>query len=292
MKNRKIISAILIILIPIIMIGCNKTDDNNKSDKDTQNTQVETEKETDKTQEKNMINTQSNEYKNLDLTKSPYKAGYYDYEGTINDKLKIRMSFYNKGDKLVGTYFYESQNKYIKIEGKADDKSVILFEYSEDGKSSAVLQGTMVPDDKIEGTWNDGTQKLSFSIRLTDIIPEVEYGKRYSMATNVSDSNVEKFVEEIKAYVNNNDKNNIAKAISYPININNKDEKILIKNQEDFLKNYDIIFTSEYKKSIEDSFTKYMFVNSQGVMIGDGLMWFNGATPEETKAMKITAINN
>jgi len=150
----------------------------------------------------------------------------------------------------------------------------------------------MVPDDKIEGTWNDGKQKLSFSMRLTDIIPEVEYGKRYSMATNISDINVEKFVEDIKAYVNNNDKNNIAKAISYPINVNVKDEKILIKNQEDFLKNYDIIFTTEYKKAIKDSFAKYMFVNSQGVMIGDGLMWFNGATPEETKSMKIIAINN
>lgn len=65
-----------------------------------------------------------------------------------------------------------------------------------------------------------------------------------------------------------------------------------MNNEADFLKNYDKIFTSEYKKSIKETVSKYLFVNTQGVMIGDGLMWFNGATPEETKIMKITAINN
>lgn len=295
MQKRKIISSIVIILMPILIIGCGKVAEKNNNEKDTNNTQVETGKATatptEKTKEKNIINNESSEYKNLDLSKSPYKAGYYDYEGTINDKLKIRMSFYNKGDKLVGTYFYESQNKYINIEGKADDKSVILFELGADGKSSAVFEGNMEADDKIVGTWNDGTQKLSLSMKLTDIIPGVEYGKRYSMATKVSDSDVEKFVRNIQAFVNNNDKSNVAKSISYPVNVNIKGERTLIKNEEDFIKNYDSIFTSEYKKAIKDSFAKYLLVNTQGVMIGDGLMWFNGATPEDRKSMKITAIN-
>ena len=91
--------------------------------------------------------------KNMDITKSLFEKGYYDYSGTINNNIKIQMSIYKQDKEIVGTYFYEKQRKEIKLKGKSDEKDIILYEYDAAGKNTGIFMGTMKTVDKIEGKW-------------------------------------------------------------------------------------------------------------------------------------------
>ncbi|MBE6069528.1 MAG: hypothetical protein E7211_17840 [Clostridium lundense] len=239
-----------------------------------------------------------NEYKNLDMSKSKFEKGYYDYQGTINNNLLIQMSIYPLPDEIVGSYFYEKQGKEIKLKGKADEKYIILYEYDESGKNTGIFKGTMDTVDKIQGTWISGDGKINypFSLSLKSILPGSEYGKRYAVAVGeISDEDVEKFANKIQSYIINNNKEKLAGEISYPINVKINDKTTKIQNKAEFFKNYDLIFNSKYKQVMTNAFVKYMFANYKGVMFGEGNynMWINGiASTNGTAKLMITAINN
>lgn len=235
---------------------------------------------------------------NIDTTKSQFENGYYDYQGTINNKLPIHMSIYPLKGNIVGTYFYDKHRKEIKLAGKAGEKNIILYEYDASGKNTGVFQGIMSTVDKIEGTWRSADSKKSypFTLSLKSIITGAEYGKRYQAALNIkNDKDVENFVSEIQKLVVSNNKEELASQIKYPINakINGKSTKIQTKDE--FIKNYAQIFNPNYKKAISNAYTKYMFVNWQGIMFGEGFynMWINEVTPNGSDSkLMITAINN
>jgi uncharacterized protein YcfL len=235
---------------------------------------------------------------NIDTTKSQYESGYYDYQGTINNKLPIHMSIYQSGKNMVGTYFYDNQRKEIKLVGKAGEKNIILYEYDAAGRNTGIFQGTLSTVDKIEGTWVSADSKNSypFTLSLKSIITGAEYGKRYQAALNIkSDKDVENFVSKIQKLVVNGDKEELAAQIKYPINakINGKSTKI--QNKDEFIKNYAQVINPNYKKVISNAYIKYMFVNWQGIMFGEGLynMWINEQIPTGSASkLMITAINN
>lgn len=152
--------------------------------------------------------------------------------------------------------------------------------------------------DKIEGTWISGDNKRSypFTLSLKSILPGVEYGKRYSTAVGIaSDEAVEDFAGKIQSYVINNNKKQLAEQVIYPISVKINDKIIKIENEEDFIKNYDMIFHSDYKKVITEASTKYLFANYSGIMFGTGSynIWINELTPTGGNSkLTITAINN
>lgn len=239
-----------------------------------------------------------NEYKNLDMSKSKFEKGYYDYQGTINNNLLIQMSIYPLTKEIVGSYFYEKQGKEIKLKGKADEKDIILYEYDETGKNTGIFKGTMDTVDKIQGTWISGDGKINypFSLSLKSILPGSEYGKRYAAAVGkISDEDVEKFASKIQGYIINNNKEKLAEEISYPINVKINGKSNKIQDKDEFIKNYDLIFNPNYKQAMTNAFTKYMFANYKGVMFGEGQynMWINEiASNNGTSKLMITAINN
>lgn len=239
-----------------------------------------------------------NKYKKLDMSKSKFENGYYDYQGTINNNLLIQMSIYPLPDEIVGSYFYEKQGKEIKLKGKADEKDIILYEYDESGNNAGIFKGTMDTVDKIQGTWISGDGKISypFSLSLKSIIPGSEYGKRYAVAVGkISDEDVEKFAGKIQSYIMNNNKEKLAEKISYPINVKINGKTVKIQNKDEFIKNYNLIFNPNYKQAMTNAFTKYMFANYKGVMFGEGKynMWINEiASHNSTSKLMITAINN
>ena len=110
-----------------------------------------------------------------------------------------------------------------------------------------------------------------------------------------SDQDVENFVSEIQKLVVNDNKEELAEQIKYPINVKINGKVTKIQNKDEFIKNYAQIFNANYKKAISNAYTKYMFVNWQGIMFGEGLynIWINEITPNgnDSKLM-ITAINN
>jgi hypothetical protein len=240
--------------------------------------------------------TNSNLLESIDTTKSPFEKGYYDYKGTINANIPIRMSIYPLGKDIVGTYYYEEHGKEIRLQGKSGEKNIVLYEYDEMGENTGIFQGTMSTFEKIEGTWTSADNKTSypFILSLEGSIPGAEYGKRYAkVLNNKSDQDVEYFVSKIQSYIANDNKEKLAEEIKYPINVKINGKVTKIQDKDELIKNYDKIFYEEYKQKISKTSTKYLFVNYQGIMVGVGELWINDviSTGSDSKLM-IIAINN
>lgn len=292
----------IIIALIVILTGCSSAKEGayNKTQPAVNDTSIKNDSISDNkpAQSEKVVENNKDALENIDTSKSQFEIGYHDYQGTINNKLPIHMSIYPLKKNMVGTYFYDKQRKEIKLAGKAGEKNIILYEYDVAGKNTGIFKGTMNTVDKIEGTWisADGKKSYPFTLSLKSIITGAEYGKRYQAALNIkSDEDVENFASKIQTLVVNDNKEELAQKIKYPIyaKINGKSTKI--QNKDDFIKNYSQIFNSNYKQVISNAFTKYMFVNWQGIMFGEGLynIWINEQTTtgSDSKLM-ITSINN
>jgi len=301
---KKTLKISIIIIVIIMLVGCSsakKAVDNidtpnvNASLSSNQQSQSQSEDTSQKIKDTNS-DTNSNLLESIDTTKSQFKKGYYDYKGTINTTIPIRMSIYPLGKDIVGTYYYENHGNEIKLKGKAGEKNIILYEYDETGKNTGIFQGTMSTVEKIEGTWTSADNKTSypFVLSLEGSIPGAEYGKRYAkVLNNKSDQDVEDFVSKIQGYIANDNKEKLAEEIQYPINVKINGKVTKIQDKDELIKNYDKIFYVEYKQKIIKTSTKYLFVNYQGIMAGVGELWINDviSTGGDSKLMVI-AINN
>lgn len=235
----------------------------------------------------------------IDSANSPFEKGYYDYEGTKNNNLPIQMSIYPLDQEIVGSYSDENQGKEIQLKGKAGANDIVLYEYDETGKNTAVFKGTMHTIDQIEGTWikADGKTSYPFTLSLRSNLPGVEYGKRYATAVGtVSDQEVESFVGEIQESIRTNKKEQLANEIRYPITVKINGKDTVIATRDEFVEVYSLIVNSDFKEAMSKASTKYLFANSQGVMFGDGQynLWIKNAEPsaEGMPKLVIIAINN
>ncbi|MFT8351098.1 hypothetical protein [Clostridium saccharoperbutylacetonicum] len=305
---KKIIGIIIAITVTTILVGClstkngvdnagkpNATTNEDASLSSNQQSKSQSEDTSSKIKDTNS-NANSNLLESIDTTKSKFEKGYYDYIGTINGNIPIRMSIYPLEKDMVGTYYYEKHENEIKLKGKAGDKNIILYEYDEMDKNTGIFQGTMSTVDKIEGTWTSADNKTSypFVLSLEGSIPGAEYGKRYAkVLNNKSDQDVEDYVSKIQNYIANDNKEKLAEEIKYPINVKINGKVTKIQNKDELIKNYDKIFYEEYKQKISETSTKYLFVNYQGIMVGVGEFWINDviSTGSDSKLMVI-AINN
>lgn len=231
-----------------------------------------------------------------DTTKSQFEKGYYDYKGTINTNIPIQMSIYPLEKDIVGTYYYDKHENELKLKGKAGQKNIILYEYDETGKNTGIFQGTMSTVDKIEGTWISADNKINypFVLSLEDILPGVEYKKRYAkVVSNKSDRDIENFVSKIQSDIVSYNKVQLAEEINYPINVKINGKITKIRNKDDLIKNYDQIFNVNYKQEISKARTKHLFVNYQGIMFAGGKIWINDVKlTSSTSKLLITSINN
>lgn len=295
---KKTLRISIIITVIIMLVGCSsaKKTDYNMLNPNANDTTSEDNSLSSKQSQSQSKDTNSNLLESIDTTKSPFEKGYYDYKGTINTNIPIRMSIYPLGKDIVGTYYYEKHGKEIRLQGKSGEKNIVLYEYDEMGENTGIFQGTMSTVEKIEGTWTSADNKTSypFVLSLEGSIPGAEYGKRYAkVLNNKSDQDVEDFVSKIQSYIANDNKEKLAEEIKYPINVKINGKVTKIQDKDELIKNYDKIFYEEYKQKISKTSTKYLFVNYQGIMVGVGELWINDviSTGSDSKLMVI-AINN
>lgn len=232
---------------------------------------------------------------NVDTSKSQFEKGYYDYKGTINNNIYIQMSIYPLGQDIVGSYFYEKERKEINLKGKAGNNEIVLYEYDLQDKNTGIFRGTMNTVDKIQGTWAspDDEKTYPFTLDLVSNLPGVQYGKRYGVPEG--DKAVENFITQIQSYVINNNKEELAEQIAYPISTKVDGKVTRIQDKDDFILNYDQIVNTNFKQVISDTFTKHLFANYQGIMFGNGMynLWISEVmTTGGTSKLMITAINN
>ncbi|MEO6806150.1 MAG: hypothetical protein ABI286_00565 [Edaphobacter sp.] len=68
----------------------------------------------------------------------------------------------------------------------------------------------------------------------------------------------------------------VASLVHYPIKVNPGKKPFTIKNEKEFVKDYDRIITHDITDAIFKQKYENLFVNSQGAMIGDGEVWITG----------------
>jgi hypothetical protein len=104
----------------------------------------------------------------------------------------------------------------------------------------------------------------------------------------------EKFLGTLKESIADKNWVAVAALVAYPIKINAAGHRMRIASPEAFLKHKDRILTAKVIDAIDRQHYAALFANANGVMIGDGEVWFSGICQDPTCAMpviKITAIN-
>ena len=202
---------------------------------------------------------------------------WIDFEGTLG-KVSIQLSLYRfDNGELKGNYCYKKHESKIQLTGQITGDKIVITEFLND-KSNGRFEGKFFTDNlnRFEGTWTDSSNTKSVEFKLTrESICGSEYDHRYSDFYG-SDDDVEKFMKHVKASILNGDKEWIANHVSYPIKTTiNKDKAITIKNKKQLIENFDQIFYQEFKDKIKSFCVCNMFNNSQGVMLGYGLIWIN-----------------
>ena len=87
---------------------------------------------------------------------------------------------------------------------------------------------------------------------------------------------VEHLLTELQASVAKHNTAAVAALVHYPVKVNPGKHPITIKSPKAFVKDYDSIITHDISDVILKQKYEALFVNSQGVMLGDGEVWITG----------------
>lgn len=98
------------------------------------------------------------------------------------------------------------------------------------------------------------------------------------------------FLKTLQKAVAANDKAAVAALIDYPFQARINDKATKLKDPAHFIADYDKIMTSKVRHAIANQTYAGLFANWQGVMIGDGEVWFSGVGGNAK--IRITAIND
>lgn len=105
------------------------------------------------------------------------------------------------------------------------------------------------------------------------------------------------FFDQLKRDIAQGNKSAVAAVVKYPLKINIKEKRIIIKNQQQFIKNYNVIITEKIKIIVAEERFVGMFANWSGMMFGNGQIWFSGICLDKTckdskkLVVRIIAIN-
>jgi len=83
------------------------------------------------------------------------------------------------------------------------------------------------------------------------------------------------YFTKLQKAVTKNDKKAVSKLVYYPLNVNSKGKTKVIKNQKQFIKEYNTIMTKKVKNSVLKQKPDKVFVNYKGAMTGNGEVWIN-----------------
>lgn len=98
------------------------------------------------------------------------------------------------------------------------------------------------------------------------------------------------FFVALQAAVKAHDKAAVAAMVDYPIEVHVGGHKVKIHDPAHFEKDYAQIMTQKIVDAVGKQTYPTLFARDQGVMIGDGEVWFSGVGA--SGHVRITAINN
>lgn len=121
-------------------------------------------------------------------------------------------------------------------------------------------------------TSKDSSTQVTTKAKVDQLTPKQEK----SLVEIAGFDNVKQFTgfyTNLRRAVAKNDKEAVAKRISYPLSVYSDKKQRKILNQKQFIAAYDTIITSKIKKALANQRLDDLFIRDQGVMVGSGEMW-------------------
>lgn len=209
--------------------------------------------------------------------------GTFQYSNGAPDngygKLKFQSNAYETD--ILGYMKPIQNNDNITIGYFINNKSVTEESYNSFMKEE---------DEKKDVVWHEFSQKnveTELSVHLTLQDEEMKPMEIYS---GHSKEEIEDFAKKVVELIQNDESQDLAEIIQYPLNINLDEQKIYVKDKDTFLEKYNLIFNDKFKLQIKDAYTKDIWGNSVGFIIGNGDIWF--ANDSSDGKLKIIVINS
>lgn len=220
---------------------------------------------------------------------------WYNFAGKLKGKT-VYLTLFKTNDGAVQGNYSDCQGKskvilsgtitgnQVKLNGFLKGMVVEVFDLKNISDSTDRLQGTCT---------TNGKERTNVSFRFeSSCSGKLEH--RYADFFGVDDD-VEQFMADIQQAVRTNNKTWIAQHVQYPFVARIGPKKTInIKYQNQFIQNYDKIFSASYKKAVLNSCTCNLFANGNGVMLGSGEIWIyqKPESTEQSYDFVIIAINN
>jgi hypothetical protein len=106
------------------------------------------------------------------------------------------------------------------------------------------------------------------------------------------------FFQELKDAVIRDDRKKVAALVHYPLNVFAGRRRMVIRSPAELLKRYHEVFNENVVRAIKTQEPATLFANWQGVMVGDGQIWFSGVcagkdgnAPCADKTIKVITVN-
>jgi hypothetical protein len=103
------------------------------------------------------------------------------------------------------------------------------------------------------------------------------------------------FFDRLKKAIGSDDRAAVAAMVDYPFHARIRGKALKIKDASQFIADYDQIMTGKVKTAVAKQTYATLFANAQGIMIGDGEVWFSGICGDDSckqQTIKVIAINN
>lgn len=214
----------------------------------------------------------------------------WNYQGTIGDRYRVRMALVFNDGALSGVYAYATQLADIRLRGRLESGSrLVLDELSPSGAVTAQFVGTFPERDPrgqfgssplqcevITGTWkkSEGGQPLPFHLSL-DAGSAGSLEHRYEAAGATDDAVVDRKAAAFWNAVKRGDRSAVAGLVEYPLVVSVNGRRRQFADAAALVAGYDAVFTTAFRDRILQAIPRYLFAKIDGVMLGDGAVWFD-----------------
>lgn len=120
--------------------------------------------------------------------------------------------------------------------------------------------------------------------------PARQEENRYAVAGVREAREVGRFLAELQEAVARDERERVASMVSFPMRLNSGRGRTLVRNRRDFLRRYGRIFNAKVRAALARQDEPGLFVNYQGVMVGNGEIWF--APVGRGARLKVITVNN
>jgi hypothetical protein len=215
------------------------------------------------------------------------------YTGQLGERNPLRLVLRpSSGGKLEGRYANASSLSDTYLTGKLENKSRLhLTEFDAGGMPRATFEGDFTANDDvnrqrgaasscevISGQWKDLRNGRSVPFELA--LASIQSGKidhLYGVAGVSDDDTLNRAATQFRKGVLDDRRDVVAQSMRYPLRVSLHGKTLMLRNPKSLLARYNEIFTDAYVRTIGAAVPRLMFARDQGVMLGEGAVWFDAS---------------